>query len=172
MPSSVRSVFCAAVAAVLVIGYASRAADPPQPFTISISTVQDTFKSGAEIMVGISLRNPSDKWIPVIGACAPKADVDSFRIEMEDAQGKVAPETNVLRALRGAAVPTPEDLVAGWSGPSCGAVPPKGFINTGFVLNRFYDLTKPGKYTIHVQRAEPDSKVFVKSNTITVTITP
>ncbi|HEV2489970.1 MAG TPA: hypothetical protein VGT03_09200 [Candidatus Acidoferrales bacterium] len=172
MLSSVRSVFCAAGAAVLVVGYAIRAADPPQPFTISISTVHDTFKSGAEIMVGISLKNPSDKSIPVIGACAPKADVDSFRIEVKDAEGKVAPETDVLRWLRGGPVPEPKELIGGTSGPACGAVPPKGFINTGFVLNRFYDLIKPGKYTIQVQCEDPGSKVLVKSNTITVTVTP
>jgi hypothetical protein len=39
-------------------------------------------------------------------------------------------------------------------------------------VNELYDLSHPGKYTIQVQRMDPDSKVLVKSNTITVTVTP
>lgn len=124
-------------------------------------------------MVLVNLTNTSDKDVFLSGVCAPKADVDGFRIEVADAQGKVAPETSVLRWLRGESVPKPEEPVtAGTSGPRCGIVPPKQFSNGGFVLNRFYDLTKPGRYTIQVQRTDPTSKVTVKSNTITVTVTP
>ncbi|MHB8410922.1 MAG: hypothetical protein ACYDDI_03130 [Candidatus Acidiferrales bacterium] len=170
MWDSARPVFCAAAVLVLAVGYASRASNPPQPFSITISTVHDTFKSRDEISVQISLTNTSNKDIFLTGVCAPKADVDGFRIEVQDAQGRAAPETNALRSLRGEPVPRSEYPLANWSGPSCGIVPPKGFSNSGFILNRFYDLSKPGKYKIQVQRTDPRSKVTVKSNTITVTI--
>jgi len=121
-------------------------------------------------MVAVNLTNMSDKNV-LIGTCAPKADVDGFRIEVENAQGKTAPETKILRWIRGEPVPKPTELMS-TSAPHCGAVPPKRFINGGFVLNRFYDLSKPGQYKIQVQRTDPASKVTVKSNPIIVSVTP
>ena len=38
-------------------------------------------------------------------------------------------------------------------------------------LNKLYDL-QPGKYTIQVERLDEDGKTVVKSNTITVNVTP
>jgi hypothetical protein len=42
------------------------------------------------------------------------------------------------------------------------------------VLTKFYDLSGPGKYTIQVSRAVPKELGggLIKSNAITVTITP
>lgn len=65
-----------------------------------------------------------------------------------------------------------EDTLVAWSGPSCGVVPPKQLFSSAFILNRFYDLSMPGKYRIQVQRTGETSKVAVKSNTIEVTVTP
>lgn len=164
---------CYAFAAfVILLWFPAFASGAQQPYAISIRTVHDTFKSGAEIMVGVNLTNTSDKDILVIGACAPKADVDSLRIEVTDSKSKVAPETNFLRWLRGEPIPRPEYTIWNWSGPSCGAVPPKRFIDTAFILNRFYDLSNPGKYKIQVQRTDLTSKITVKSNIIEVTVTP
>lgn len=118
----------------------------------------------------VSFRNNSDEDALLYGACAPKADVESFRIEVGDAGGKVAPETNLFRWLRGEPVPEPIEPTAGTSGPRCGAVPPKQTSSTGFVLSQFYNLSKPGKYKIRVQWTEPKSKVVIRSNTITITV--
>jgi hypothetical protein len=35
-----------------------------------------------------------------------------------------------------------------------------------------YDLSKPGKYTIQVSRLDRETNTRVKSNTITITVTP
>lgn len=170
MQTSWKAACYAAIAATILVWFHTSALGAPQPFVISIRTVHGTFKPGAEIMVGVSLVNMSDKDV-LIGTCAPKADVDGLRIDVADAQGKTAPETEILRWLRGEPVTKPTELMVTTT-PPCGAVPPKRFINDGFILNRFYDLSNPGKYTIQVQRMDPDSKVLVKSNIITVTITP
>jgi hypothetical protein len=45
-------------------------------------------------------------------------------------------------------------------------------IKDGLTLNRLYDLTKPGKYTIQCQRFDEESNSWVKSNKITITVTP
>jgi hypothetical protein len=47
-----------------------------------------------------------------------------------------------------------------------------GLARAELVVSRMYDLSKPGKYTIHVTRYDYASKTIVKSNPITVTITP
>ena len=39
-------------------------------------------------------------------------------------------------------------------------------------LTSIYDLSQPGKYTVQVQRTDAVSKTLVKSNTVTVTVTP
>ena len=39
-------------------------------------------------------------------------------------------------------------------------------------VSDLYDLSKPGQYTIQVRRWDDDTKTWVKSNTITVTVTP
>jgi hypothetical protein len=36
----------------------------------------------------------------------------------------------------------------------------------------FYDIHEPGTYTIQVAHLDPESNTVVKSNTITVTVTP
>lgn len=39
-------------------------------------------------------------------------------------------------------------------------------------VSKVYDLTQPGRYTIQFQRLDPETKTFVKSNEITVTLRP
>ena len=39
------------------------------------------------------------------------------------------------------------------------------------IVNKMFDLSQPGKYSIQAQRADPDSKIVVNSNIITVTVT-
>lgn len=39
-------------------------------------------------------------------------------------------------------------------------------------VSKLYDLSKPGRYTIQIQRTDPETKLVVKSNSITVTVTP
>jgi len=142
-----------------------------KPFEIHISALHDTFKSGAKIDIAVNLTNTSDKPVLLRGACAPKGDFDGFTVEVKDIQNNVSPETHLLRVERGEETARPDDIWT-WSGPICGTVPPHEFSNGGFVVNRLYDMVKPGKYTIQVQRKDTYSKMIVKSNMITVTVTP
>lgn len=164
--------WCAALEAAILLTLSLPMLAGHDPFTIRIRTSHDSFKSGAEVAVAINLTNTSDKEIFFTGTCAPKADVNGFKVEVDDSHGNIAPETNLLRSLRGEPVPKPKELASGTSGPGCGVVPPGHFVNSGFVLNRFYDLTQSGQYKLQVERLDSASKVVVKSNTITLTITP
>jgi hypothetical protein len=40
-------------------------------------------------------------------------------------------------------------------------------------VTKEYDLSKPGKYTVQLERPDPENKgQWLRSNTITVTVTP
>lgn len=39
-------------------------------------------------------------------------------------------------------------------------------------VSKLYDLNQPGKHTIQFERLDAEIKTFVKSNEITVTVTP
>jgi len=108
----------AALAIATILGVPVLGFSAQQPFQISIYALRDTVKSGDEIMVSVSFRNNSGKEALVYGACAPKADVNSFRIEVRDAGGKVAPETDVLRWLRGESSLRPPLEPEVYSGPA------------------------------------------------------
>jgi hypothetical protein len=47
-----------------------------------------------------------------------------------------------------------------------------GLTRADLVVSRLYDLSKPGKYAIQVTRPDLGSRTLVKSNAVTVTITP
>ena len=40
------------------------------------------------------------------------------------------------------------------------------------LMKNLYDLSQPGQYTIQVRRWDDETKTWVKSNTLTVTVTP
>lgn len=160
-----------AAAAVILSAFPNQAFAAQHSFVISIRTLHDSFKSGAEIRVGVTLTNTSDKDIFLPGPCVPRADVDGFTIKVEDAQGKVPHETDLLRWRRGEPAPEPKVFTTDPNSSGCVVLRPKQSSDRVFVLSSFYDLTKPGKYKIRVQRIDPTSKVTVQSNTITVTVT-
>lgn len=45
-------------------------------------------------------------------------------------------------------------------------------MNTEIKLDEMYDLSAPGKYTVQVPHYDEDNKEDVKSNTVTITVTP
>ncbi len=43
----------------------------------------------------------------------------------------------------------------------------------GIDAAKFYDMSKPGKYLIFIQKADPENPaILMKSNVVTVTVTP
>jgi hypothetical protein len=87
---------------------------------------------------------------------------------VRDDKGNSPPETKYQRVLRGE-----EPLTEPWvASVATISVDPGKTFSDAMIANKFYDLSKPGKYKIQVQRTDPASKVVVKSNVITVTVTP
>ncbi len=52
------------------------------------------------------------------------------------------------------------------------SVKPRETLADVIQLDKLYDLSKPDKYAIQVERIDDDTKAIVKSNKLTVTVTP
>lgn len=117
-----------------------------------------TVKSGSEIRLDFYVTNTSDHQIEYDPA------ISWYVFDVRDAQGGPAPLTpdgQYLRKqygmghMRALPVPPGQTLAAG-----------------GAWLSVIYNLSKPGKYTVQVSRFDDATKTWVKSNKLTLTVTP
>jgi hypothetical protein len=159
--------FACAAAAPGQTGQQGKAARTVKPtFSVSISAAQDVVKAGSAVMVNIVLTNTSDHKIgfPWIRGSGGR----NFELNVRDSKGNPAqpvPRSGVDKNGRHYA-----RFVTG----SVGVVylEPGQAKKDEFDACDFYILTRPGKYTIQVQRTDDESNSVVKSNPITVTIEP
>lgn len=128
------------------------------PFTLSIASPQDTIKAGSEVSLLPEVLNTSDHVI-VFDPIPSKLD-----IWVRDSQGNLAPLTRKGQEFRKHSDET---------GGGALQMRPGDTAYLGEVMvDKLYDLTRPGKYTIQVSRVDDATKTWVKSNTITITVTP
>lgn len=119
---------------------------------------QVTFKAGSEIALDISVTDTSGHQIEY------DPGINTYVFDVRNAEGKPVPLTPGGQNLRkqygighGQVIPIPQDKTA-----SAGEV----------IISGLYDLSEPGTYTIQVSRFDDATKTWVKSNTITLTVTP
>jgi hypothetical protein len=145
---------------------------PAEPkISITIKTAQSTVNVGSDVEVEVEMRNISAGDIFYGAAGVFGAGTTSFKWEIRDNKGRTIPMTEY-------------GIKANHIDPSLEGVPPHVHAGSAFAetlgpgksvvqklaLSKEYDLSKPGKYTI--QALHTDGKTDVKSNTITVTVTP
>ena len=150
--------------------------------SMSIEPVQPVVSAGSPVQLSITRTNRSDHDIIIEEQTNSVAVWMAYRVEVRCENGSMAPHTELGRRqyqFRGTgAVHRFEDDVT----PDAAmllfnviGVPMKAGESVPGLLNvsRLYDLSKPGKYTIQVSRgAEEGVNATVKSNTVTVTVTP
>ena len=144
----------------------------------------DSIKVGSPILLGVTLTNTSNDEM-VFGK-----DIygHGLRIHVRDENGKGVPETTLGRAWNyvagdgtGKPGPPPDDiplnvLVAAGKGSMIRCDLKIGQW-TDWQINpaNLYDLNRPGKYTMQVEMGDPQNtalRLTIKSNKITVTVTP
>jgi hypothetical protein len=142
--------------------------------SITISAFRDSVKTRSPVYITVEFRNNTDhdlEFARVLSGADCKIDV-------RDVQGKLPPETG-FGYIHNGHVAHPEEDLTRFSGKDLNdegvwaAV--KAGQTTEWVINaaKFYDMRQPGKYAIRVEREDPeDSKVILKSNTVTVTMIP
>jgi hypothetical protein len=131
------------------------------PFKIAITAESPTVVAGSDVSIKVSLTNTSDKDV-YEGAMYKIGNLDStFRFEVRDEHGKLVPKRTY---------PHPE-LATG--SVKFRTIARGETYTQDQLVSALYDMRKPGKYTIQVSRRISDNpKDDIKSNIITITVTP
>ena len=147
---------------------------PAEPkFSLTIKTAQGTVKVGSDVVVEAEMKNISaeDVFYSVFTGRGDGPVASGFTWEILNSKGKPVPFTEYGLKLNR---PEPE-LGSGGYVPAAGKTifgllgPGKAIVEK-MALSKEYDLSKPGKYSIQALRS--DGKTDVKSNIITLTVTP
>jgi hypothetical protein len=141
----------------LMVGVALAGAQSTGPaYSLSLNVPSTSLSVGADIKVHITMKNTSDHDL-------------FYRV---DPSGKLLPFSFDVRDSQGAAVPKmPRRPGPGASGSYFrGTLHPGESIERDRILGKEFDLSKPGRYTIHVERQDDD--VVVRSNVVTITVVP
>jgi hypothetical protein len=131
-------------------------------------------KAGRPVYIIVQFTNKTDHDLE-FGRVLSGADC---KIDVRDVQGKLPRETGFGYIHNGHVVHPEEDLSRFslndltdndiWASVKAGQT-----TKWGIDAARFYVMKQPEKYAIRVERQDPeDPKVILKSNTVTVTVTP
>ena len=138
----------------------------PLPFHLAIRTAHDAYKPGAKIKLTVSLVGDTETVTQADGR--REAFVMPARLRVLNADGNPPPRMN---AGKGAAPQSPEQsfatlfLFAGLR-----IKPGRTLLTEGVVVTRFFDLIRPGNYTIEVIAGSDGTAIH--SNALTITIAP
>jgi hypothetical protein len=138
---------------------------------LSISiTAPDHVKTGTDVKLDVAVTNTSDHevYYSPFGA----GTVSPTSLDVRDADGNTVPAIPNPRKELPLPPPKPgEGRAGGFSASTSGIRIGSGkTIHLERVINKEFDLGKPGKYT--VQLAHQLDGVLVKSNAVTVTVDP
>ncbi len=170
-PNFLRSVKFAIVALLILfcsipVSIASPQAEPP--FSIEILPSQSasypgrpTWKVGSPVFVIIRMTNNSPKVLRFF-LTNPALN---YHWKVLDRDGNQVPATELLKLLKTDWVLKTRNILV--------ELQPKGTATDGFEPSAYYDISKPGNYTIQVQREMPPELGTgpVESNILHVTIT-
>lgn len=151
----------------------ARSAEPA--FSLNIKLASDVIKAGSDVTVTVVLANVSDQ-PQSLGWGEP--DEGNFTLDVRDASGIQAGKTRLYRALTGDhtgkdALEPP--LPAGTEQVMVGkfttiTLPPGKTQTYNAVVNKLYDLSQPGKYSIVASKVVDSSGSVVRSNTVILTV--
>jgi hypothetical protein len=156
---------------ILVASVAACCAEAPFSITISMTPVA---KAGAEVRLSIVYTNTSEQEIELVRNTGPGGEFFN-RVLVQDERGRPAPLTKYGRDLTAAEVTGPSRhnyLPRDFSGGLLFLrMPPGKTREDAIILSKLHDLSRPGIYTVQVERFDEMTKTFVSSNRLTITVT-
>jgi hypothetical protein len=154
-----------AILALLASLQAISIAQQSAPVTVTISTPTPTAKIGAQISIDVSVLNKSNQTVRILKALGADGQAEFVdHVQVYDADGKpLAWIAGRHSALSRRAIPVE---------------PGKSSVDF-LILTNLFDLSKPGTYTVRVRHEllqldapkPEDKRMFVPSNTLTITVT-
>jgi len=125
------------------------------PFLLTITTPLETVKVGSEVLLRTYVTNITGSEVTY--------DCAKFSIHIFDADNNAVDWIASRELLR---------FQQTGSGKTCGAQPYGSEVDSVSHLNKLYDLGKPDRYTIQASQFYDKGKTWVKSNTLSLTVTP
>ncbi len=162
---------------IVVAGAMCGVAQNKTPITVLIQCPQSELKSGSEVKLLITVTNTSDQDVDLYKTPGPDGQAEDVnKIEVRDESGRALPRADVQTVRIGGKLRTfPKKIIKSRAGV---ILKPGESLKDFAILSNLFDLSKPGKYTVTAQneRRSVDSShelnlVYVKSNTITITVT-
>jgi hypothetical protein len=157
------------VLAIIFSAAISTSADTPL-FSVTLDTPRAPLKSGAKLVLRVTVKNTSDHNIPFKRTNNPQSNEEfRYEIDVRDGSGHRAPPSAQVRALQGQ-ISMVEDINnhAYW-------VKPGESYSDDLEITKLFDLT-PGEYTVWVSKdllsRQPRPEDTVKSNPVTVVVQP
>lgn len=140
--------------------------------SITISAFQDSVEVGRAIYIVVHLTNGTSRDI-AFQRLLTGAD---SKIEVRDAQGNL-PAVTGRGYLNGRSTNSWDESRFSVQDLTDNIVPEVvkagETIKWDISVTKFYVIDKPGKYSVRIERADPDDpKRLLKSNTVTITVTP
>lgn len=160
------------------VGHAAHATAPPARtaqsksstnFTITAELATEPIHLGQPIIVNVTVKNVSAHdvyWRSEASETAYRA----FHVLLTR-DGKEVEKTRLHRIVRNEQRPSdPNEMTAGSSIVT--AIAPGMAFTLTIDLNRLYEITKPGEYTLEISRVAEDHKTVIHSNKLKLTIFP
>ncbi len=123
------------------------------PFTLTVTSPHNAVKQGSTILLKVRLVNTSNRDLSI--------DNTKFDLLIEDTEGNSSPATEASKKLKKQQVePSFHNLFS---------LHPGETLRTNIEADKFYVLG-PGKYLVHLQKVDDETKSVVKSNPVTVTV--
>ena len=137
---------------------------------LTLSAIPCTARTGQAIELKVSVKNISQRNIVVADEIGPNGGAD-YDVFVTDSQGMSAPETAYHRHLKGRRQPN-DPLFYRSGSRQTSVVQPGRSVGDVIDVGKIYDLSKPDTYKIWLERLDQTSGIHVKSNVVTVTVTP
>ena len=143
------------------IGLQLPAPAPLKPvFSIAISTPQTVIQSDADLPVKVLVTNLSDHAIHL------DLDEGSYWSDVRDEKGHLAPQTQYGHQLTGDQFAFPAPRESSFSVP----INPGASVEAEINIAKLFDLNRPGVYAVRVDKSDRQSKAWIQSNVIGVTV--
>jgi hypothetical protein len=127
-------------------------------FSASILAPQTTLASGSDIRIDITLKSESNELV-FVGYLRGLPEIAGIVVHRSDGSAVEPKEDFKLR---------PGMKISGFAA----AIPPGKSVTEAINLSRWFDLIVPGKYEVQLQKGDHVSGSIVKSNTLTIEVTP